>query len=95
MHDPFRHLSLSEIGSRKETYRAQDPILWQIAEAIVFIRNPYRWGVGRTSPVFGTSDRRHSDKWAQRGPFRGDGEARQSRGKGRLTRTSSRPRRRC
>ena len=43
MHDPFAHLKLEQIQEAEKKYRAQHPILWWVAEFVVFARNPAQW----------------------------------------------------
>ena len=37
MHDPFAHLSLEQIQAAEKKYRAQHPVLWWVAEFVMFI----------------------------------------------------------
>jgi hypothetical protein len=41
-HDPFRHLNLEQIQADEKKYRALHPVLWWVAEFIMFIREPWR-----------------------------------------------------
>jgi hypothetical protein len=45
-HDPFAHLPLSEIEAAERKYRQQHPILWLVAELVVFAQNPWRYARG-------------------------------------------------
>ncbi len=40
--DPFAHLSLEQIEEAEKRYRAQYPVLWWVAEFVMFIRQPWR-----------------------------------------------------
>jgi len=42
MLDPFAHLGLEQIEVAEKKYRVQHPILWWVAELVVFIRSPSR-----------------------------------------------------
>ena len=41
-HDPFAHLSLEEIPAAERKYRDQHPVLWWVAEFVMFVREPWR-----------------------------------------------------
>ncbi len=43
MNDPFAHLDLEEIEKAERKYRQQYPVLWWVAEFVVFIREPWRF----------------------------------------------------
>jgi hypothetical protein len=43
MHDPFAHLNLEQIQPAERKYRAQHPVLWWVAEFVMFIRQPWRY----------------------------------------------------
>jgi hypothetical protein len=43
MQDPFAHLSLEEIQNRQELARELYPVLWWVAEFVVFVRGPSKW----------------------------------------------------
>jgi len=43
MHDPFSHLNLDQIQAAEKKYRAAHPILWWVAEFVVFVRGPWKW----------------------------------------------------
>jgi hypothetical protein len=43
MNDPFAHLILDQIQAAEKKYRAQHPILWRVAEFVVFVRGPWKW----------------------------------------------------
>ena len=38
MQDPFAHLNLEQIQAAERKYRAQHPVLWRVAEVVMFIR---------------------------------------------------------
>ena len=40
--DPFAHLNLEQIQAAERKYREQYPVLWRVAEFVVFIREPWR-----------------------------------------------------
>ncbi len=37
MNDPFAHLNLEQIQAAEKKYRAQYPVLWWVAEFVVFV----------------------------------------------------------
>ena len=43
MHDPFSHLNLEQIQKAESKYRAQHPVLWRVAEFVIFVRGPWKW----------------------------------------------------
>ena len=43
MQDPFARLNLEEIQAAEKKYRAQHPVLWRMAEVVMFIREPLRY----------------------------------------------------
>jgi hypothetical protein len=43
MNDPFAHLDLDQIRAAERKYRANHPILWRVAEFVVFVRGPWKW----------------------------------------------------
>ena len=40
MHDPFARLNLEQIQAAAKIYRAQHPLLWWVAEFVVFMQGP-------------------------------------------------------
>jgi hypothetical protein len=43
MHDdPFARLNLEQIQAAERKYRAQYPVLWCVAEFVMFVRKPRR-----------------------------------------------------
>ena len=40
--DPFAHLNFKQIQAAERKYRARHPLLWRVAESVVFIRNPMK-----------------------------------------------------
>jgi len=42
MLDPFAHLGLEQIQAAEKKARAAHPILWRVAEFVVFVRNPWK-----------------------------------------------------
>ena len=45
--NPFDGLSVAETERRERIYRRQHPVLWWVAEAVVFARDPAAWMRGR------------------------------------------------
>jgi len=43
MDDPFAHLDLRGIEQAERNARAAHPILFRVAELVVFVRDPVRW----------------------------------------------------
>ena len=43
MQDPFAHLDLEQIQVAERKYREQYPVLWWVAEFVVFVRQPWRY----------------------------------------------------
>ena len=46
MNDPFSHLNLEQIQVAEKKYRAAHPILWRVAEFVMFVRSPWRTARG-------------------------------------------------
>ena len=43
MHDPFAHLNLEQIQNAERKYPAQHPVLWRVAEFVVFVQGTRKW----------------------------------------------------
>ena len=41
--DPFAHLNYEQIQAAEKKYRRLHPILWRVAEFVVFVRDPRKW----------------------------------------------------
>ena len=46
MEDPFAYLDLEQIQEAERKHQAAHPVLWWVAESIVFVSNPRKWGRG-------------------------------------------------
>ena len=42
MRDPFAHLDLEQIQVAEKKARAAHPVLWWVAEFVMFVRQPWR-----------------------------------------------------
>ena len=57
MQDPFAHLNYEQIQIAVKKARKAHPVLWWVAEFVVFVRGPRKWRIGISSPLFSTTDR--------------------------------------
>jgi hypothetical protein len=42
MQDPFAHLNYEQIQAAEKKYRKLHPVLWRVAEFVVFVRDPLK-----------------------------------------------------